>query len=316
MNSRRFNTIATLLFFGLAWVYFAGNKEALTGLTSISIPPLIFLSVAKLLRILTAGIFTKITLRAFEKDISISETNYLAILTAVGNFFGPLLGGASIRAIYLKTKHGFQYSKFVSTMYGYYVITFTVYSAIGLLLLMNTFNLYGAVEGFQLAMLLLVGVFLAGLVAISLPTKYGLRVANMKRISSAGKYIRMAVNGWAVIKSHHGMLRKLILLSLAVLFLASLESLALYTLFVDGFVLSSVILYTILGAFSMLISLTPGAIGIKEGVYLILSSVLLISNEQVIQMATVDRSVAFLLLFVLFILTKTKYFSPKTLTKN
>lgn len=273
----------------------------------MSIVLLIFI---QFLRILLTGLFTKLTLQAFEKKITISETNYLSIVTTAGNFFGPLLGGTSIRAVYLKNKHKFQYSKFMSTLYGYYLITFTTYSLIGMLALSVVYVQFGSLDGMKLVGLFLLATFSAGTIALSLPTKYGYMLSGIRIMKLLRKQIVTAVDGWGLIRKHPGLVHRLIILSVAVLGVASLESLVLYRLFSTDVFLPSVILYTALGAFSMLISITPGAIGIKEGFYLLISSTLLLDNTQVIQMATVDRSVTFIILIFMLVLTKTKLFSP------
>ncbi len=268
----------------------------------------------KFTRLLTTGLFTKFTLGAFNKNISFRESNYIAIITAAGNFFGPLLGGASIRAVYLKKKHNLEYSKFISTMYGYYLITYTNYAAIALVALVAIYTHFGYINGLKVTGLFLLAVLFAGIVAIVMPTKYAIGLSNMRVLRPLRKHLQMAINGWGEIKVHPGLIRSLAIISFVVFLILVTESFILYNLFSADVFFASVVLYTVMGVFTMLISITPGAIGFREGLYLLIPSVLLLDSTQIIQMATVDRSVSFILLVIMIMLTKTKYFSAESYT--
>jgi uncharacterized membrane protein YbhN (UPF0104 family) len=62
----------------------------------------------------------------------------------------------------------------------------------------------------------------------------------------------------------------------------------------------------------LLISLTPGALGIREGIFFLTSDVLGISNEEIMQLALLDRGVTVLTLFFWFVvLSGRKYFSNR-----
>ena len=63
----------------------------------------------------------------------------------------------------------------------------------------------------------------------------------------------------------------------------------------------NVILYNCLSGVSLLVSITPGSLGIREGIFSITSDILGITNEQIMQLALLDRGVIVIVLVVLFV---------------
>jgi uncharacterized protein (TIRG00374 family) len=63
------------------------------------------------------------------------------------------------------------------------------------------------------------------------------------------------------------------------------------------------ILYSTLSGVSLLISLTPGSLGIREAVFLISSQSIGLNQEQILQLAIVDRGILFILLFIMMVFT-------------
>lgn len=301
-----FGTLLTLLFvFALAG-YFFKNQDALKELASISIIAVLSLMFLKASRIFANGLFTKFTLKTFNKNISIGETNLLSLLSSLGNFFGPILGGASIRAIYLKKKHNFLYSNFISTLYGYFAISFLSNTFIGLLLLIIYIGNNPEDKNAVTILLVLAVIFLGSLLLIVTPTNYTSRFLKRQSFLPARlvKILNNFTAGWDKVRKDRKLLGKLVLLNFVTFFIAVVEAYILYRLFVHEFTLSSVFLYTLIGSLTVLINFTPGAVGIKEAVYLFSTSVIAISPEQVLQMAAVDRSATFMLLGSMFIITK------------
>jgi uncharacterized membrane protein YbhN (UPF0104 family) len=234
------------------------------------------------------------------------EVNYLSLLSSIGNFFGPILGGASIRAVYLKKKHDFEYSKFISTLYGFYIVTFLTNALIGLLLVINYgMKVGGSTELWSVAAVFLF-IFLANLALVAIPAKVLHKIVGLfkflpKRLI---KITDLMIGGWETIRVNHKLLFKLFLLNIAITSVIMVESTVLYYQFVDNWQLTSVLLYTILGTLSTLVSVTPGAVGVKEAIFLFSASVTVLAPEQILQMATVDRSATFLLLIISYAVVK------------
>jgi uncharacterized protein (TIRG00374 family) len=125
-----------------------------------------------------------------------------------------------------------------------------------------------------------------------------------KAPAKVAKIIYDIEDGWQLLKSKKGLFKKLVVLA----------SLSFLTQFFISYIefraigadvgLVSLALYTALVVVSLLVSFTPGAIGIRETMLIIVSATIGITNEQILQVAVIDRGVTFILLFVLFLLTR------------
>ncbi|MEX1052003.1 MAG: lysylphosphatidylglycerol synthase domain-containing protein, partial [Patescibacteria group bacterium] len=125
-----FLTVITLIFFGY---YLYGHIHILDPIIKAPALPMIGIGLLKILIIIISSLLTIYTLEAFGKRISLKESGYVSLLTSIGNYFGPILGGTGIRAAYLKRKFGFPYTHFIGTLYGYYLIFFFADALMGLL---------------------------------------------------------------------------------------------------------------------------------------------------------------------------------------
>lgn len=264
---------------------------------------LTLIAAGKMLTFLCNGLFTKWTAETFSQKISTGEGLYISVLSAIGNFFGPLLGGASIRAVYLKKYHNLSYSNFTSTLMGYYIISFVASSLLALAslsILPKTRQSWTLIFVFILWLILLLS-----LLFIRLPKKERLTFFDKNKASRfILKVVYEVEEGWQVILKDRGLLLKLVTLAtlslFATLFVVTVE----FTILGIGLNFAAVGLYSALVSLSLLVSITPGAIGIREAILILLSSTIGVTNNEIVQIAIIDRGVHFLLLAALFVLVR------------
>jgi uncharacterized protein (TIRG00374 family) len=67
---------------------------------------------------------------------------------------------------------------------------------------------------------------------------------------------------------------------------------------------ASLAVYVSIVMISLLVAVTPGAIGIREAMLLLVSETLGVSDGEIIQVAVIDRGVTFAVLFALFLATR------------
>ncbi|GAB4158310.1 MAG: hypothetical protein Fur003_2110 [Candidatus Dojkabacteria bacterium] len=67
--------------------------------------------------------------------------------------------------------------------------------------------------------------------------------------------------------------------------------------------LAELVLYSALSDISLLLSLTPGSLGIREAIFLFSSTLLGASSQQILNVSVIDRGITLILLFALFIYT-------------
>lgn len=306
MTKKNISRLLTIAFLGVFFWYWYNNPNIFKPLSSVSIIVIITLAIGKSFYHLANGLFTKWTAELFTKQkFTIGEGYYIGVLTAIGNFFGPLLGGTSIRAVYLKKVYGLPYSKFTSTLFGYYLMLF-----------FTTF-LWGSLVVFllppsgQTRLLLIAFVLgalaLMGIAFLKLPSRGKFRwLENNKVASKIIEILYEIQSGWHVILKNKKLLMKLFVLSImsfiATVFVAIIEFKTL------GITVSlpATGLYAVLITVSLLVSFTPGAIGIREAMLIALGASLSITNDQILQIAVLDRAVVFLLLLVMFSITRVK----------
>ncbi|HEX5797332.1 MAG TPA: lysylphosphatidylglycerol synthase transmembrane domain-containing protein [Candidatus Saccharimonadales bacterium] len=315
MKRKYVSALVTFGFLALFVWYAVANRDSFEALKNVSLAGLVLVAAAKLLVFFSNGLFTKWSAEAFTKRLSLGDGIYVGILSAIGNFFGPLLGGTSIRAVYLKKYHNLSYSKFTSTLMWYYLILFIFVSLVAIvsLLLLDETNQTGALLTFFTAWL----VVLVGLTFVRLPSDKKLELFEKNK---AGRFVVKVLkeieDGWNIILQDKRLLLKLLfvsVLSFAGSFLAAYVEFSILNIETS---LPALGLYTTLVTASLLLSLTPGAIGIREAMLLIVSTTIGISGAQIVQIAIIDRGVHFILLFALFILTRNSKLKKSLTTKE
>lgn len=309
--ARHVFTIGVLALF--AW-YLWKNSNDFKFLLSISPALIVSIAVLKLLNIANSGQFMKHVLAVYDKAIPTWESFYISLLSSMGNFFGPYLGGASIRAVYLKNKYNFTYTKFMASLSGYYFITFLIYSVLGLVAL-GVIHVQGGVYSWlvyaALSVWLLSTILLGGIRNLDVVVdKLGGRVGLLRRILHR---INEIVKGWRLVKDDKRLVRRLYIIT-AFGFLISLATSYLEFKAVGAkTVLAPLALYVALATFSMLLSITPSSIGVREAIFIFSSSLLGLTTEQILQIAIIDRGITFLVMAITYVATK--LIKPKLITR-
>lgn len=292
--------VITIGILGYFVYYFFNHKSDLLAVLHISPIYLISIFLLYSLTFFINGIFVKVILRSFKKILPVAESFYISVISSLGNYFLPMRGGAAIRSVYLKKKYDFSYSHFVSTLYGNYIIVFLVSSFIGLLSLVLIHIKYSISS---LPLYFFFGVLFVVMLLLSL-IKFPLgkfKESKNKFLDRVLKIIKNILNGWNIIVGNKRLLLSLVLLTLINIFLGNIlfyiqfKALNIDTNFIN------VILYNCLSGVSLLVSITPGSLGIREGIFSITSDILGINNEQIMQLALLDRGVMLLCLVVLFV---------------
>lgn len=307
---RYMSLILTLGFLALFVWYGLTHTEMFEDIFNIAIWALVLIVVGKLINIWTTGLFTKWTVEAFTDTLSQAEAFVVAVLTAIGNFFGPLFGGLGIRAVYLKKYHALPYSKFSSTLIGYYLMMFLFNSLLavaGILLLPrgdHTTFLLLIFGGWALLFLLLM--------FAKLPKRE--RLAGLEKNKFAAKIIKTLYDiedGWRAMVSKRKLVFQMLVLAavnLATLYFVNYVEFTALHIQVSA---ASMMLYTAIVQASLLISLTPGAVGLRETILIVIGGTLGLTNEQIVQVAILDRGIYFIMLGVLFLMMRHSVFRRK-----
>ncbi|MDA1060787.1 MAG: lysylphosphatidylglycerol synthase transmembrane domain-containing protein [bacterium] len=258
MKKKALSVIITTIILGLIFWYLSANREIFTSLSNIKPIYLIPAFLLQITIIYVNGRYIKALARPF--NIDLKEHFALSIAASFFNLITPFRGGAGLRAIYMKKKHKLNYSHFLASLFGNYMIIFQVASILGIL----TFLFVPMHPPILIAFAIL---FIVTTILIIFPRPF--KTKNILTIK-----INKVLEGWKMIKDHPKLLSKLILYTITNLLLGSMINLVIFMglgleiTFFKAFYLSII---TVLAIF---INITPGSVGITEGFYMISSNVI------------------------------------------
>jgi uncharacterized protein (TIRG00374 family) len=193
----------------------------------------------------------------FGVRLNSTEWYGLPAATTMGNYLTPASGGLVARAVYLKQRYGLPYPRFLSLLSSGYLVNFLVISAVGFFIVISR-HLQDA-QFFALALFFL-AVFTVILYLLHRPVPLTDGEGRIKR------FLRDVVSGWPLMKSKTGLIGKLILLSLANIVLGGSSLWLAFDALGYAVPGMDAVLVNLLQAFSLLISITPGNLGVQEGV--------------------------------------------------
>lgn len=231
----------------------------------------------------------------FGVKLNSTEWYGLPAVTTMGNYLTPASGGLMARALYLKQRYGLSYPRFLSLLSSGYLVNFLVISAAGFFIVIGGHRHDTQVLPLAFFFLAVCAVILYLLHRpVPLPDGEG----RIRRI------LRDVVGSWPLMKSNPVLLGKLIVLTL---FNILLGGSSLWLAFdALGYPIPGLdaILVTLLQAFSLLIMITPGNLGVQEIVVSLSSGLLGYGLGAGLLAALLIRAVT-----VLFILTHGPLFS-------
>lgn len=260
-----------LLVFVLFIMYIIKNPSIIESIKNASILSIFVIFIIYAIFLFANYLLIKISILPFIKNPNNTELFLVSIYSTLVNFFGPLQSGPGYRAAYFKSKHGVKITQYAKITLLYYIF-FMAFSVLMLFI----------GSGYVLALLL--GMVVFGIVVY----KKGVFLGFDKIIVS-----------------------KISLLAITQLFLGVI--LFFSELYFTGAhpSLESSISYTGAANLSVIVSITPGAIGIREAFLVLSQSIHGISNDQIIAANVLDRSIYFLFLTVLFFLSSGLHIKQK-----
>jgi uncharacterized membrane protein YbhN (UPF0104 family) len=201
----------------------------------------------------------------FGVRLNVTEWYGLPAVTTMGNYLTPASGGLVARAVYLKQRYGLSYPRFLSLLSSGYLVNFLVISAVGMLLVLGRHSQDARV--FSLALFFL-AVFTVILFLLHRPVPLPDGEGRVKR------FLRDVMSGWPLMKSRTSLIGKLIALSLVNILLGGSSLWLAFNALGYPVPGADAILVSLLQAFSLLMSVTPGNLGVQEGIVSLSSGLL------------------------------------------
>lgn len=290
----------TLLIIGYFVYYFYQNRSDFLTVLKTPITDVVLVVSLFGLAMYLNGLFIKEILVSFDKKISTLEAFYISVFSSLGNYLLPMRGGAVLRSVYLKKNFSLSYSYFLSTLYGYYVIVFLVNGVIGLLAISVIGILYNqySLPLFSFFLVLTIVMILFIVLKVQLRDR---EISKNTILNKGYRIIRSILEGWKSVKSDSRLLQALILITISIFLVSTLIYYVEFRSLGIQVGVTKIILYSCLSGVSLLISLTPGSLGIREGLFAITSKTLGIGSDQIMQLALLDRGLTVITLILLFL---------------
>lgn len=289
---RLIQNIILLLTIGLMVYYITNNYESFKN-NILSINPIYFpvILVLFFLGTITGGLIIKYLLQPFNIKLKIKEWFGLTIITSFYNMITPFRGGLMAKAAYLKKKHNFSFSHFVSAMSGIYIVNFLVASLLGLI---SIYIIYTQKHIFNLLIFLaFLAIFTVSLLIILISPKIK---SNKNKLLNS--FVNV-INGWHTIKKS----KKIVFISAMVmtmqLLLSTIATLLVYsTIGVNLNYFESLFICSI-GLIVSFFSITPGGLGVTEAVAVFSALIIGITPDQSLTVAIIQRALSTIYIFIL-----------------
>ena len=274
-----------------AFVYFLFEKrDELVRLKNISALSIGLMVVFSLLSRGVNAYLSEKLLKAFDIKLSFKEWFGLGCVANMTNYFLPMRSGIGTRAIYLKNKYNFAYSKFLAAYTGLYVFSYFVTALFGILLLIFLYPSKGTF--YPPIMIVFLAVFIgAGFFMLSWKFlgKKKFKFDVVERIFESLNFFR---------KEKKLLLILLGLNLISVIMLALRFFVAFHAIKVMPS-MSGMIILAIVINFAFILSLTPSNMGIKESIMTIVAGMIGLTTVDGALAAVVDSGVNFIITFVL-----------------
>lgn len=271
--------LIVLLFLGL---FITRYWEDFRSIQIVNPQAVIPISIFILIFLVINGLINQVILRGYKVPVPLSVSVGLASANSVGNLLIPMRGGTVSNAVFLKKKYDFSYSLFLSLLSAIYIVVFWTSSLFGIIImLLQKFVRNQEIPLNLFIFFLLVFIFFSVIILFSpeIPlTKY--RFIN--------RFIQV-LNDWRLINKNRKIVISLIFLTILNTLVVAIATYFEFILVGEKIDLDKLIIYTIFSGFSLLVSVTPGNIGIRESFAAYSALVLGISLPLVLIVSAVDR---------------------------
>lgn len=277
--------------------YYLLNKSDFTQLSKIELKYLLLVGLGYVGIVITNGLLIKLVVRPFDVHLSTYESTRVSLISSLGNFFAAAGAGLGFRAVYLKKRHGLSYQQYLTTLYGNYLLIFIINASAGLISLLLTRQKGGT--AYAVALLFFAGLLLAATALCFVP------IGARKSSGLVGKILgnlQKMTTGWKVVAKDRklllglsGLVAAQLLLTVGIIYF-EMVALDLTATF------AGLLLLSVWGALSVFINVTPANLGVKEGVYVLIASIVGLSTAQILSIALIDRGVLFVTLGLLWLL--------------
>jgi uncharacterized protein (TIRG00374 family) len=282
---RLFKIIIQLIVLSICGVFVYNHAEDFSVFFTLPVPHVLTLLSISFISLLPVAFEFNYSLQLFNLKLKLKEWFGLSIVNSFYNIFLPFSSGIFIRGVYLKKKYSFDFSKYSGLMGISLLLNLIIGALLALVLAMSVSH------SVDLDIIKLISFGLVGLIVFLLLLYFlSKKLATIDfKISFINTFLASIESGINLLLENKSLILPLILSQLAMNVLLGIRLfLCFYFLDLEVSFLS-VILVQALTMFTTIINITPGNIGLREGVIGSLQVLLGVSFEESVLAATLDR---------------------------
>lgn len=278
---------------GVSYLYY--HHSSLAILKDIVVENLLIITTFSFGTFLFLAIQFKLLLEIFCLDLRFKEWFGLTVINTMISYYTPVRGGLVARAYYLNRKYNLSYSRYAALLGGSYSINFFV-ASLGTIFFILSAGLY---SGFfnQNILRLGAGLLFGTVVANVLLFKLCSRMTSFK-LGKYGQVLGDVAEGVALFRKRPLLVAKIALVQFCVIVIMGGKLYWSFEAIGKTVGLLDILAVQCLVTFSMLVSITPGNLGIKEGVIGLLASQFGVPFADAVLAASVDRGVSMFTTFL------------------
>jgi uncharacterized membrane protein YbhN (UPF0104 family) len=237
------------------------------------------------------GLYIRDVLLAFNIRLHTKEWLSLTVATSAINFILPFRGGAAFRALYLKSRYQLNFSDFLQTMSVMYIMHLFVYSSMGLLGMALLWH-QGISYDVPLAVLFAITAFISiSSILWNVPVKQSMPVPLRQIV-----YI---LNGWIALQKKKFLSIRLIIYTIFYALVTLAISKLAFSVYGVDLSWGGAMFQAASQSIALLISFTPGALGIAELMSIYVGQSLSYTTSEALIVQTLLRVVSWSMLLVL-----------------
>lgn len=246
--------IATLLFF----IHIYNNAAQYRNLLQLSLRALLLLAAIAVLSTGVNGFINLLFYRGLGVALSLHEGIGLAAINTLANQL-PFAGGVIAKGVYLKRKYQLTYTRYFSATVALYVCFVVLNGIIGLVILSKWMVLD------QITIPLLLPLGFAGMAGCILTFWIPTDIVHLTPQKLRQRFARL-LDGWTVLRQDFVLLGKLVgVQSVMTLLLGGRLWISFHALS-QGITITQCVLLSAATILTRLVSITPGGLGIREGI--------------------------------------------------
>ncbi len=283
------SSIFLVLFLLLLLLY--NNQEDIERIKNVRQSFIILIILLTLIEFYINGYMIKILLEPFNIRVKLKEFLSLSLITTFGNYLAFFRAGTSAKAVYLKKYHNLPFSSFIAASGAGYVVTLLVYGLLGIifsLLMLFSHDLFNKIL-FYLFLIIFIGSILS--------------ILYFPKIPSANNFILRQIynvlDGWHKLRKNHHFILHFSIISFLLYIISTAKLYLLYLSLSYEISISAALFLSLLANISILFSITPAGLGIREAMLAFTSQLLDIGIKSGIYVSALERAITIILISIL-----------------